>query len=426
MIRVQHIPMKERVEERDDRVEDRALWSIKEGLIEEGRKRAEGGEDLGTWYILTNVRVAGEKHLLEVDMVVIGPPGVRVIEVKKSNPEHHIERKENDGDKLKRKKKAISDLLGQEVPGVEVTAVFLIKKKSPPKVYNFDAFRLGDWRTAVGFGNESKLTETETEKLCRKLDPGDVSLRTLGMPGGRSVEGYTEFELISPREPHHPVFYRKFSVVSERGKKGTFNLYDTSAVKIGKKEKAVTQANRPGRVYQRKRGRSWMPKMVTTQLVRGSRCMHFSVTFDRDPSIKNIKERSGDTSWTAKERAEFARDTIRVVAEMHADDMLHRRLSPYTILVKECEDGSKTPMLTDFGYVKLPEASEGTVTALPGPDPDPYSQLGTIQSDVDSLRDSLKVLFEKEEGVFARRALDALKPRTLPDLEKSFTSLIDG
>src|SRR5690606_16980828 len=74
-----------------------------------------------------------------------------------------------------------------------------------------------------------------------------------------------------------------------------------------------------------------------------------------DPAAPTLKDRDGDDEWSPRARGLFAREADRALAELHnagdADDALvHRNLTPHTILVRY----DNTPIFTGFDRTRIP------------------------------------------------------------------------
>ena len=120
-----------------------------------------------------------------------------------------------------------------------------------------------------------------------------------------------------------------------------------------------------------------------------------------DPDAPTVAERTKDAGWTTEARISFAHKAALALANLHATQLdeqplLHRNLSPDTILVKH----DNTPLLTGFEYARIPMdvtvAVSGRMEAGDSVAPEVRKQgrsAADTRSDVYSLSATLKVLF---------------------------------
>ena len=170
--------------------ERKALDRLKTGLLSE----ADGGK----WVLLTNLSFsAGDKFQSdEIDIVAIGPPGARVIEVKHWTAKWMADRKdsvEHEADKITRKAKKIAGKLRSIVHGLpHVDGVFLlteapakVREAAGTKYRGVSVHTLTEWKAAVNFETSTKLSEKQIQQLAGALRPRSAaaparSLRRLG------------------------------------------------------------------------------------------------------------------------------------------------------------------------------------------------------------------------------------------------------
>ena len=162
-----------------------------------------------------------------------------------------------------------------------------------------------------------------------------------------------------------------------------------------------------------------------------------------DPAAPCIEERASDATWDTTSRLAFARSAVRALDELHKagtgdEPMIHRNLTPRTILVKH----DNSPILTGFDRTKIPSdisvASSGAPTgewdATVAPEVRAQGLTAADhRSDVYSLCACLTGLFHGREDEASRRAMEALakglaeNPEdrgTLKDLEASLSELL--
>ena len=414
--------------------------------IEGGLKAMAGS---GEWLLLTNLLFAAgrESRPLEIDIVAIGPPGVRLIEIKHWDAAWFRRQPslvDRETKKLAMKATLVGSTLRERVldrlERVEGTMLLTCPDSRTAEVagqviHGIAVHGLGDWRGALGCERRPILARREIHALGRCLAPEsdvavDGALRSLG--------GYRNLELQTPAEQRfHRVFQGIRSATQQRA---VLHLYDLSA----QERRAETKARREWEALQRLSKRAWSPRVLESfQAAEGyaGELYFFTVV---DPAAPSLRERRDDPAWGPQARLELARQAIRALGELHAgaadgERLVHRNLTPATILVRH----DNTPILTGFQYARIP--SDATVaTVRPGtPDweeaapPEVRAQgLGAAgpRSDIYSLCFSLSTLFAGRSDEASRRAGALLargladRPEAripLPDLEAAVAALLD-
>ena len=193
------------------------------------------------------------------------------------------------------------------------------------------------------------------------------------------------------------------------------HLYDWSASDDLKK--AEVRARREFEALHRLQRHSWAPRIIDSfQDVRGypGEIAFFTVA---DPSAPSIAERANDKSWDSAARLGFARSAIRALAELHetesgGEPMLHRNLTPKTVLVRH----DNAAVLTGFEHARIPTQ----VTVASSPSATEWDEAAAPEvrvqgrgaadrrSDTYSLCASLQVLFAGREDDDSRAAERAL------------------
>ena len=418
--------------------ERRAIERLKAGLI------GHGGDDV--WVLLTNLTLSTTHRLQsdEIDIVAIGPPGVRVIEVKHWSAawvRKNGDRVAQEADRVTNKAKKVGTMLRAKMEHLpHVAGVFLVtedatKVQRLPEVVRgvrFHTFKT--WRGAVG-ADASVLTAQQIGAASRMLEPRsavslDGELRRLG--------GYARLELqTDPTERFHRI-YR--GIHATRQERVLLHLYDLSDLSAGDVSNAEQRARRGFAAINRLQQYDWAPRIVDSfQDAPGypEEMKFFTVA---DPAAPSIVDRAEDDSWSLEARFSFARDAVRAVRELHAataDDepMLHRNLTPRTVLVRH----DNSPILTGFEYARIP--TEVTVASAgsnaewdESVAPEVRSQgrgAADRRSDVYSLCASLRALFAGGDDSHAViRILDggtAQEPPAraeLPNLDRELSALL--
>src|SRR5258708_18168750 len=146
------------------------------------RLKSMSGED--SWLLLTNLAFSVTNQLQsdEIDVVVIGPCGVRVVEVKhwsaawiESHPDLLIE----EADRVTNKARKVGSTLRKlapELPRVDGSILLTqeaskLKKISGKFVRGVRLCSLQDWNEAIGFSEKKVLSEARIAMLGRALEP---------------------------------------------------------------------------------------------------------------------------------------------------------------------------------------------------------------------------------------------------------------
>ncbi len=395
----------------------------------------------GEWILLTNLAFSAtdQRQSDEIDLVAIGPSGVRVIEVKHWSEQWVDSNKdvvEQAADLVTNKAKKVATTLRKIVPSLgRVDGVFLltrdplrVKSLAGKKIRGVQYHVLSGWRDAIGIDSPSALTPAQVQMLARTLKPSSA----VAVDGSlRRLAAYLNLELQTPKDERFHRIYR--GVHSTSQDRIILHLYDLSA---SDEPNSETKARREFEALLRLQLYPWAPRIRDSfQDAPGypGEMYFFTIV---DPSAPCIDERTSDTSWDTKARLAFARSTVRALDELHqaeTDDnrLVHRNLTPETILVRH----DNSPILTGFERTKISadisvasagvSKGKGTFTVSP----EVHSQgLGAAdqRSDVYSLCACLTRLFlgrEDETSQWAMQLLDeglAKKPEkraTLQDLD---------
>ena len=370
------------------------------------------------WLLLTNLPFSAshQRQSDEIDIVAIGPPGLRIIEVKHWTAAWVRKNKalvEQEADKVTNKARRMGTSLRKKVSGLgRVDGVFLLTEAASRVKGLDDSVRgvpfcsLKAWRDAVGFSLPKVLSSQQVRTLGRELTPAsDIALDgTL-----KRFAGYTHLQLQTPSEQRFHRVYK--SVHSSRRDQVILHLYDLSA---NESPKAEAKARREFEALHRLQQHSWAPRIVDSFQPAPGYPGEISFFTMVDPEAPSIERRAGDGSWDANSRLSFALSAVRALSELHgADDalMIHRNLTPASILVKH----DNSPILTGFNYARVP--SDITIaTNAPQDDSEALAPEVKIQglgaadlrSDVYSLCASLAVLFEKNEDEGSCEAMKML------------------
>ena len=387
--------------------------------------QSEPGDD--EWILLANLAFSVTHRMQsdEIDIIAVGPPGVRVIEVKHWTTEWIGEKRydvEREADLVTSKARKVGTTLRREFRDLPHVAGAFLLTQDPSKVKRLagETIRgvtfhsLNGWKDAVGIGGPRALTPQNVKRLSQLLEPrsriaidGDV----------RRLAGYVNLELQSARDERFHRVYRGSHPT--RRDRVVLHLYDLSA---SDDKNAGVKARREFDTLHKLQLHPWAPRILDSfQDAPGypGEMFFFTVV---DPAAPSIAGRSEDATWATANRIEFARNAAHALSEFHqvqpgGEPLVHRNLTPHTILVRH----DNSPILTGFDRTKIPsdvsvasgaaiaEQDRGTIapevaaTGLAAAD---------CRSDVYSLCASLTVLFDDPEDEMCRRALDLLAKGT--------------
>ena len=363
----------------------------------------------GEWLLLTNLPFSATHRLQsdEIDILAIGPPGVRVVEVKHWSAawvRRNALLVEQAADLVTAKARKVGTTLRRRFPEVgRVDGAFLLTEsatktkglESPVRGVPFHTLKT--WRDALGYGAPSVLSTQQVRTLGGVLAPAS-RLATQGEL--RRLGGYTHLDLQTPPDER---FHRVFKAThSSRRDRVILHLYDWSA---NDDTKAETKAQREFDALHRLQQYEWAPRIVDSfQQVPGyaGEIAFFTVV---DPAAPSIAERASDRSWDAQARLAFARSAIRALQQLHESGdqdspMLHRNVTPATVLVKH----DNSPILTGLHHARIPADVTVASNAPEGWDPTTAPEVraqglaaADSRSDAYSMCASLMSLFEQAD-----------------------------
>ncbi len=400
------------------------------------------------WVFLTNLAFSVTHQLQsdEIDLVVIGPSGVQVVEVKHWTAQWfdgHKSEVEDEADRVTIKARKIGTTLRRVVPDLPRVDGAILLSQEPSKakrlagqeVRGVRFHTLHDWKAAIGFEARRVLSTQQVKRLASALQPRiavaiDGSLKRLA--------GYVNLELQSPRDQRfHRVYKGSHPARRDRV---MLHLYDLSA---SDDKNAEAKAKREFEALHRLQLHSWAPRILDSYRDApgyAGEMFFFTVV---DPAAPCIEDRATDTTWTVSSRLAFARNAVRALSELHhagTDDepIIHRNLTPRTILVKH----DNSPIITGFERSRLPFESSVTSSSLPAGEyvatvaPEVQAQglaVADQRSDLYSLCTCLNLLFQGRDDDLNRQAAEAfahglaMEPDqrgTLHDLDASLTELL--
>lgn len=186
------------------------------------------------WILLTNLAfsVTHQPQSDEIDIVAIGPPGVRVIEVKHWTAQWvdaHAELAAQEADRVTNKARKIGTTLRKILPSLPHVNGAVLLTQEPSKVKRLAGrdvrgvtfYSLNEWRSAISFDSSVALTPQQVKMLGRVLEPKSA----VAMDGSlRRLAGYVNLELQTPKDARfHRVYKGSHSARQDRV---LLHLYD--------------------------------------------------------------------------------------------------------------------------------------------------------------------------------------------------------
>ena len=401
------------------------------------------------WVLLTNLTFSATHRLQsdEIDVVAIGPPGVRVIEIKHWTAawaDRYSDLVEREADRVTNKARKVGTTLRKKAPNLgRVDGAFLVTEASAKVsrlqnrvVRGVPFHTLKTWQDVIGLGSPRSLSPQEVRVLARTLAPkSEVAVDgTL-----KRLAGYSRLELQTPPAEQFHRVYR--GTHASRQDRVVLHLYDLSA---SDDPKAETRAKREFEALLRLQLYGWAPRILESY--QDAPGYEGEITFFTlaDPAAPCIEERASDGEWDTTARLDFARSAVRALGELHQagedeEPMVHRNITRRTLLVKH----DNSPILTGFEHTRIP-AHVSVGSADPSVNawddavaPEIRAQgrgAADHRSDVYSLCACLTVLFpEREDEPSAGGILDMLAkgmvhdPETriaLQDIEAALSGLL--
>jgi hypothetical protein len=294
----------------------------------------------------------------EIDVVAIGPPGIRVIEVKHWTAqwaETHTDLVLREAERVTEKARKIGTTLRKLVPTLpRVDGTILltqepskVKRLAGKEVRGIEFHSLSEWNAALGLDLLAKLSPQQTRTMGRALEPKSA----VAMDGSlRRFAGYVNLELQTPKDQRFHRVYK--GIHSARQDPVVLHLYDLS---VRDESNAEAKARREYEALQKLQLHAWAPRILDSfQDAPGYPGEMFFFTLV-DPAAPSIEERARDASWDTTGRLAFARSAVSALKELHNagaghEPMVHRNLTTKAILVKY----DNSPILTGFDRTKIP------------------------------------------------------------------------
>lgn len=362
----------------------------------------------GPWLLLSNLShsVSAQRRSDEIDGVLIGPPGVVVIEVKHWDQSYLKGEVEAEADRLDAKAKRIRGKIPQGIAPGFVEGCFLLTRgqlrlaKTPVRGIRF--FGLPECGELAHINAPARLSASEIERIAKALEPR-VSVALSG--DLRRFDSLINLEQLSPKSDAFHRIYR--GEHATRREKVILHLYDLSATD---EKNALEKARREFEVIQRWQKSPNMPGLLDSfQEAEGypGEMYFFSLPA---PVAPTLEQRLKDPSWSRDERLRYAIESAKALSGFHQPEhpneaLCLRRISPKSLRVQQ----NGIPLFTDFSLTRI--ANSQTVSThmqIDLGDLAPYAapeihhagfSVADARSDVYALCASLRLIFSDEGDI---------------------------
>ena len=383
--------------------ERRAIDRFKTGLIS-----IPGNEE---WRLLTNLRFSPNPNRQsdEIDVVAIGPPGVRVIEVKhwtsawmKRNGdlvEHEVER-------VTDKAKRVAGKLRRALPELPFVEGALVSTAPRRKWTETEGRRLrgvplhgleAGWQATLGLGATECLTTAQIKTLAQLLWPR-ISLAETGEL--ERLAGYSELRLLTPPEREFHRIYRGRHTT--RHDRVQLHLFDLSADTT---DDGSTSPREKFEAVRRLQLHAFAPRLLDSLQEPHGYAGELEFFTLADSDAPTLRERTPDPLWDTRARLRFGAQAAAATGKVHAAGLSHAATQD-NVLVHHQVEGVDSPLLTGL--------EEARSRSDDGFDSD--------AKDLDALVSALAPLFEARDDDSSRQALKALHSRR-PSPEKLAVAL---
>ena len=363
----------------------------------------------GTWILLSNLNHSPHPNRRsdEIDLVVIGPTGVFVIEIKHWDAGYLRQQAfiaEQEAERINAKSKRVAGKLRQRFDPGFVTPCLLLTRgevrfeaNKRPQPHGVAVFGLAEWQELLAVGSAERLNPEQVDLAAKVLEP---SVKVALSGDLRAFAGLINLERLSDKtDAFHRVYRGQHPTRRDRV---ILHLYDLSA---SNDKQAKQYAQREFDTIQRWQKSPYVPSLLDSfQEAEGypGELYFFSLV---DPGAPSLQQRRGDRAWDIPARLAYARAALSVLAQFHQPEepsqtpLLHRRITPDNLRVRHNDQ----PLFTDFALSRLEDAQTisnapvnfGAMATYVAPEVQSGGlAAATAQSDNYALCATLAILFE--------------------------------
>ena len=395
--------------------EEKALQTVKATIEEYAPNR--------DWVILTNWMMSptGSSEPIEVDMIVIGPHVVFVVEVKhwkwsrvddKEKRQYLIQ----DVNLLQTKVKRIAGRMRSSespAPVGYVRGIFLLTDETAPRMLServaggeFCVCTKDQLRSLLIEDKDPAYSPTIIREYGRWLTPPNV------LPSGSPPRAVNDVRLVCQVSPREDNRHRVFE--GRKGANGTKVYLHLIDLTVGSAAFAK-QAERELKALQalHEHGK-WIPQIVDSWQDVDAYVGEMKFYCLADSDAPSLERRAKDASWERSQRLNFTVSALTGLAELQSfdsssaktDPFVHRNISPTTLLVRH----NDRALFTGFDISRIPGAETiGPVIAMKSPSeawlaPELVVNgfgAANASSDVFALCRTLQIAFSDTDKVYA-------------------------
>jgi serine/threonine protein kinase len=316
---------------------------------------------------LTNANPRGQAD--EVDMVVVGPGGAVVIEVK------HWDRSslrstwdvEAAAELITAKSKRIAGRLRVIEPKLGfVHAALLLTREARslakngrlPDALNVRAYALDDLDRLLAAVAVGSIADVMIERLAKALAPRQLAIAQ-AKPG--RLLRFVDLKLLTPVEDAFARVYSGRDTAS--GDRLIIYTYDLSAPAPGSKSELI--ARREFDAVQKLQKSPYLPSLVDSWQAVPSYAGELYFFTLADSAAPSVAQLAADSTWTVSDRLAFTIRALKALAELQqpsgplGEVLVHRALTPASVRVR----ADSEPLFGGWRWARLPQAQ--TITHDP-------------------------------------------------------------
>lgn len=335
------------------------------------RTKLQGYAKEGRWIFLTNIPLSfqAQGYSDEIDLLLISPVGVTVIEVKHWDAAFLKERPaivEAEAEKLNSKVKRVAGKLRNSFDVGFIQGRFLLTKldtklyseSSPRKFRGIACYSLADWKEVLDVDKTYRFDEHIVNALCNTLEPKTKIALTGDI---RTFAGLTNLEMLSHKDDHFHRVYKGTHLT--RRDRVILHLFDLSAVTD---KNAETRAQREYVTIQGLQKSPYLPRLLDSfqfaSEYPGELCFYSLV----DPMIPALADKAKDLTWSIEQRLISAAKCACALDSLHNPEdpldspIVHRNLTSKNIRIRN--DGR--PLFTELHIAKLPDTATISPVAM--------------------------------------------------------------
>lgn len=372
----------------------------------------------GDVYVLTNLTHANPpRQADEIDLIVIGPAGAVVVEVKHWN--FASLRRHPDADAavaliIEKSRRLAGRLRGADSKVDFVPPALLLTRESGTlkrqarqqrHALGVDLYTLKDVGTMVAW--VATKGPLRPDRLAAILAPRQAAGAG---PTLRRLDRFGDLRLVSPADDRFARVHTGRDPAT--GDRVVIHSYDLSAASTQEPSDLVERrAKREFEVVRRYQKSPYLPSIMDSwQALPGQSGEMFFFSL-ADSAAVPISSQKNDLSWTFEERRNFAVRALQALAELASEDppLVHRAIDPESLRVR----AGNLPLFAGWRWARLPEAltvasdnQSDAVHLWSAPEVVAQGLAGAIpRSDVYSLCAVLLELFDEKRGADVRAAL---------------------